>query len=336
MTLTRRQFLFSSVAMMAAPAVFGSHHGARNATWSAPLASMPIQTQELYPAVHSGRLWVAGGIARRMGLPFFTAGVWSYDIAADAWRDEPELPEARHHAAMVSTGERLFVVGGFNGSMTAVWKMLDNVLVLENGEWKTFGKMPQPQAEGVLAHLTDSIVHLATGQTRRGEANSARSDHTEVTSHWRWDTSDNTWEAAAPIPTPRNSATGGWVERELVVTGGRTAAGNLAVTEIYDADEDRWRDGAPMPLPQAGTASVVHDGSLIVFGGEIFQPEADVFPNVWRYHLAKDEWEALPDMPTPRHGIGAGLIGDSAIVVGGATEPGGRGTTGVVEALELG
>ena len=90
-----------------------------------------------------------------------------------------------------------------------------------------------------------------------------------------------------------------------------------------------------MPLPQAGTASVVVDQTLIVFGGEIFSPKASVFPNVWRYDLARDTWDALPDMPTPRHGLGAGLIGNQIFVVGGATEPGGSGTSDRNEVLLL-
>lgn len=297
---------------------------------------MPVSTQELYPAVHKGRLWVAGGIARRLGVPFFADGVWSYDPTSDKWRTEAYMEESRHHAAMVSSGDTLYILGGFEGSISSVWKMLDTIVVLRGGAWTNYGQMPKPQAEGVLAHHSSGIVHLATGQTRKGEANSERSDHTETEAHWRWDTRANTWEQAAPVPTPRNSATGGWFGNELIITGGRTAEGNLAVTEIYDAREDRWREAAPLPLPQAGTASVVTGDSLIVFGGEIFQPRASVFPNVWRYRFASDRWEAMPDMPTPRHGIGAGLIGRRAFVIGGATAPGGSGTTNANEALVLG
>jgi hypothetical protein len=327
--ISRRHFL-------AATAVLACGNGLRAAGapgWSRR-AALPLQTQELYPAVHEDRLWVAGGIARhRGGDLFFTKGTWSYDPPSDAWRAEPELPEARHHAAMVSTGEALFVVGGFHGTENAVWQMLDSVLVLRNNRWEAMSPMPQPQAEGVLAHRGDGIVHLVTGQTRRGVANAARSDHGEVNAHWRWDTRADRWERAAPIPTPRNSATGGWIGDLLIVAGGRTADGNLDTTEIYDAREDRWRSVASMPLPQAGTASVVLDGSLVVFGGEIFQPEARVFPNVWRYLLAEDRWVALPDMPTPRHGIGAGLIGRTAFTIGGATSPSGVGTSDLNEAL---
>lgn len=296
-------------------------------------APLPVRTQELYPAVHQGRLWVAGGIASNGSSLFFPESTWSYDPAQNTWRDEAPMPEPRHHAAMVSTGEQLFVVGGFSATQGAVWGMLDSILVKSDNGWVRHASMPKPQAEGVLAHHADGIVHLATGQSRKGAANRSRSDHTEVRDHWRWDTNTGAWENAAPVPTPRNSATGGWVGDSLIITGGRTASGNLDVTEIYDASEDRWRTGAPMPRPQAGTAGAVIDDSLIVFGGEIFTPESAVFPNVWRYRPYEDTWEALPDMLTPRHGIGAGRFGRAIHVVGGATEPGGRGTSAVNEVL---
>jgi N-acetylneuraminic acid mutarotase len=77
-------------------------------------------------------------------------------------------------------------------------------------------------------------------------------------------------------------------------------------------------------------------GELIVFGGEIFVPEADVFPNVWRFNLTQNRWLPLPDLPTPRHGLGAGRIDDKIYVIGGATKPGGSGTTGVNEILTIG
>ena len=329
--ISRRHFLLGAAVLACA----NDSVAAAAPAWSRR-ASLPLQTQELYPAVHHERLWVAGGIARRRtGELFFTRGAWSYDPRSDVWRGEPDLPEARHHAAMVSTGDELYVVGGFNGTESAVWRMLDSVLVLRDNRWEAVGSMPQPQAEGVFAHRGGGIVHLVTGQTRRGTANADRSDHTEVNAHWRWDTRAARWETAAPIPTPRNSATGGWIGDLLIVTGGRTADGNLDTTEIYDAREDRWRRAAPMPLPQAGTASVVVDDSLVVFGGEIFQPEARVFPNVWRYLLAEDRWGALPDMPTPRHGVGAGLIDRTAFVIGGATSPSGVGTSDLNEALSF-
>ena len=324
--MKRRRFIQTSVL-----ATLPLNLAAEAAAWR-KAAPLPRQVQELYTAVHKGKLYVAGGIGARLGVAYFTKAVSAYEPLTDAWADVPDLPEDLHHVALISDGENLYGMGGFNGGFTHVWRMRDAVYRLENDRWVQIGQLPTRQAEGVVTHH-NGLIHVVTGQQPKGEANSARSDHTEGQLHWTWD--GEVWRDLAPIPTPRNSATGGWIGNQLVITGGRTARGNLSVTEVYDAKTDQWHTAAPMPLPQAGTASVVVDQSLIVFGGEIFSPKAAVFPNVWRYNLLSDTWDALPDMPTPRHGLGAGKIGDQIFVVGGATEPGGSGTSDLNEVLVI-
>lgn len=298
-------------------------------------APLPINVQEIYPTVHKGRLYVAGGIAAKLGVPYFTDASFSYDPVKDTWREEPSLPKNLHHAALVSNGERLFLFGGFNGSYTRIWHMQDAVYELKNNEWQRVATIPKRQAEGVLSAAPDGSIHLVTGQSPKGQANKDRDDHAEIQDHFRWDPKNNSWQTLAPIPTARNSATGGWVGDKLVVTGGRTAKGNLSVTEVYDLKTDTWQKAAPLPLPQAGTASVIVEGGLMVFGGEMFTPESKVFPQAWRYSLSQDEWLPLDDMITPRHGIGAARFGHKVFVVGGATKPSGNGTSNKNEYLSF-
>jgi hypothetical protein len=305
-----------------------------NPGWQ-PAAPIPIATQELYPAVHGNRLVVAGGIATRLGIPYFADRVFAYDAAIDQWGELPRMPQPIHHAALISTGDALRLVGGFHGGYSHLWRMRDAVHELQDDHWAPVGQLPAPQAEGVLSLAQDGAVHLVTGQSPKGTANRQRSDHRETSLHLRQAPGSSQWETAAPIPTARNSATGGWLDGQLVVTGGRTAQGNLAVTEIYDPAEDRWRTGAPLPLPQAGTASAVYDSALMVMGGEIFVPNAGVFPNVWRYRLDRDRWQAMPDLPTARHGLGAGMLGNQLHAIGGATRPSGNGTAASNEYLVL-
>lgn len=293
---------------------------------------MPISVQEVYPAVHQGKIYIAGGIVTTGGGLGFTDKSFVYDPKMDRWQDAPALPQTLHHVALLSTGDQLLAFGGFNGGAGHPWRMRDTVYQLEDDRWQPIYAMPTPQAEGVVT-LHNKTIHIVTGQQPRGKANQQRSDHIEGNLHWTLDRGQ--WHTLAPIPTPRNSATGGWIDDVMVITGGRTANGNLSTTEIYDAKADRWHTAAPLPLPQAGTASVVVNNELVVFGGEIFTPQAGVFPNVWRYNLAADQWRALPDLPTPRHGLGACLIGNRAYVIAGATAPGGRGTTGVNEVLNF-
>ncbi len=330
--ITRRRVLLAAATLPLTPRVLGTSEG--EPSWGSA-AALPFATQEIYPAVHGGRLYVAGGIAARLSVPYFTGRCVSFGADDGAWRDEAELPEALHHTALVSTGANLFAVGGFNGGYTHVWRMREQVYQLGADGWRATTPLPRPMAEGVVTCSPDGLVHLVTGQSPKGEENRVRSDHIEVHDHLCLDPADGRWRQRAPIPTPRNSATGGWLGGHLVIAGGRTAAGNLSVTEVYDPVRDVWYEARPMPLPQAGTASVVRNGELIVFGGEIFQPQARVFSEVWRYTLADDRWQPLPAMPIPRHGLGAGVLKGRAHVVGGAVEPGGSGTSDAHEVLSL-
>ena len=298
-------------------------------------ADMPFATQEIYPARYGGELIVAGGIGNRAGLPYFPDRCIAYCPSTDSWREHSRLPVACHHGALVAADSRLFQMGGFNGSYTRVWRMTDAVLEFVQGEWKAVFKLPQKQAEGVVATSANGRIHVVTGQSPKGNGNAKRSHHREIHEHWSWHPDDTKWQEHAPIPTARNSATGAWVEDQLIIAGGRTASGNLDATEIYSLKTDSWRSAAPLPLPQAGTASIATDDGLIVFGGEIFRPIAAVFKEVWQYTLSADSWRPLPVMPTPRHGLGAIKFGSKAYVVGGARRPSGSGTSKAVEILDL-
>jgi hypothetical protein len=66
----------------------------------------------------------------------------------------------------------------------------------------------------------------------------------------------------------------------------------------------------------------VHESGIYVFGGETFGGEQKTFEEAERFNVASNVWEALPPMPTPRHGLGAAAIGDKIYVVSGGPQPG--------------
>jgi hypothetical protein len=55
-----------------------------------------------------------------------------------------------------------------------------------------------------------------------------------------------------------------------------------------------------------------------------------VFPQNEVYNPRTDTWESRTAMPTPRHGIGAAVVGENIYIPGGATLQG-FGVTGVNE-----
>lgn len=349
MQITRRTALASGAATLAAcaapqspepgaqPATAGFPRGGE--TWLPAKSPLPFAVQEIYPALHAGRIHVAGGLLGEGGR---VVGVSdrhiAYDPATGATEDLPALPRALHHPQLVSHG-RLYVLGGFGTMPGAVnWIMQTASHVYSMGEWYTAADAPVPHAETVATLIGDRI-HIAGGRTPKDAANLGYGDHADTDHHLVYDVPLNTWSRAAPALTKRNSAAGAMIGGLWHVAGGRHVVdGPSDAHEVYDPKEDKWRTAAPMPKGSGagGNAAGVILGQLYVFGGEYFHDGGKVHAEVWRYDPKADAWHAAPPMPTPRHGLGGVTIDDTIWLVGGAKKPSGNDTTGAVEVFTAG
>lgn len=298
--------------------------------------ALPLALQEIYPALAGGRIHVAGGfVAENGAITGPTDAHLALDISTGTWSVAPALPRPRHHPHLVGLPGRLLVMAGFESpTADAVWVMQDSGwwLDIESGDWSGAPALPRPAGEAVTAVL-NGRVHLAGGRRPSGTANASWNDHGDTGEHFVLTPGATGWSLAAPLPTSRNSAAGALIGSDWHVVGGRTVAGgNTAVHEVYDRREDRWRSAAPMPQAQAGLAAASIDGKLYAFGGEYFSPEpGGVFAEAWAYDPVSDAWTQLPDMPNPRHGLGAVTSGGDIHVIGGALGVGGRNTSALVE-----
>jgi hypothetical protein len=89
-----------------------------------------------------------------------------------------------------------------------------------------------------------------------------------------------------------------------------------------------------VPLPQArgGTGAAGLAGRIVSVGGE--QPGGTI-ARVYQYVARTGRWSRLPDLPTPRHGLGVVAARGSVWVLAGGLEPG-LAFSGVVESLRVG
>lgn len=301
--------------------------------------SLPQRVQEIYPALHLGRIHVIGGLR---GDAQRVTGVSDVHIAYDPLSGDTELltppPEARHHPYAVSHRDRLYLFGGFSSRPGSVnWIMSAQTHVFVANAWSRLAPAPGANAEAVATPLGDRI-HLVGGRAPRGEANLAYGDHADTTRHVVYDPATDTWSTAAPALTARNSAAGAVIDGLWHVAGGRHVSdGPSDAHEVYDAKEDRWRTAAPMPRGSGagGAAAGVIDGRLYVFGGEYFHDGGKVHAEVWSYDPKADAWRPAAAMPTPRHGLGAVSAHGAIWLVGGARQPGGVATSDSVERFSL-
>ena len=353
--LNRRHLIASGLALaLPAPALASRCRTSRaqiEGGWE-PGATLPIQTQEIYPAVLDDDMYLAGGLSTDGPNPInitdraFVLRSWTpvsstpggdvTRLGCDAdWHEIAPLPEPRHHPHLVAHGGKIHALGGFKAGNGGAWNMIRNHTVYDprTNTWTETTPLPGPLGETV-ATSHEGRIHAVTGRQPTGDGNANWGHHGDVGVHYVYDSRTDRWESAAPNPNPRNSAAGvhmadGW----HVVGGRRVNDGNLAHHEVYDFEADRWETRAPMPQGQGGLAAGQLGGELYAFGGEWFADGGGVYPNCWIYAPQSDSWRNGPSMLTPRHGLGAVSTPDRIITVAGATRVGGDGTSGIVEYL---
>jgi hypothetical protein len=87
-----------------------------------------------------------------------------------------------------------------------------------------------------------------------------------------------------------------------------------------------------MPTPRSGHGGVLYRGKLFCMGGE---GTRRVFGQVEGYDPLADSWQAYAAMTTPRHGMGAAVVGDAIRVAGGGPMNGGAFQTSVHEVFRV-
>lgn len=320
----------------------------------ATLAPMPIAVQEIYPVLHQGEIYVAGGLSHSLPIQDgqMTAAVQIYNIAQNQWRRGPDLPEGRHHAQLVSIGSDLYLLGGFIRSKHARsdnfwqdgnWQASADILKLSAKAWQIVGQLPKPLAETV-SFVKDQQIHLLGGRSPEGADNSQWQHHLDQDWHWQINPlalpAPGAVTELAKLPVKKNSAALAILHQQAWWLGGRNRElGNAQGVAAFDFASAGWLPAAQTPaLPQAqaGLAAAAIGTQICVFGGEGSQEPNKVFHTIWCFTPKTGQWQAQGQMQPARHGHGAVAVGDAVYLIGGATVAGLNETTGLLQRWQLG
>ena len=320
------------------------------------LAPMPIAVQEIYPVLHQGEIYVAGGLSDALPTKDgqMTAAVQIYDIANNQWRRGPDLPQGRHHAQLVSVGTDLYLIGGFVRAATATnqsfwqdgnWQASADILKLSADAtvWQVVGKLPKPLAETV-SFVKAGQIHLLGGRSPAGSDNNQWQHH--VDQDWHWQINPGALPAAEAVTeltrlaVKKNSAAIAVLDQQAWWLGGRNRElGNTKGIAAFDFASTGWLPAAQTPnLPeaQAGLAAAAIGTQICVFGGEGSQELNNVFHTIWCFTPHTGHWQAQGKMLPARHGHGAVAVGDAVYLIGGATVAGLKETTNLLQRWQVG
>jgi len=280
-----------------------------------PGVSAPFARLEMAAAAHDGRIWLAGGLEPDGNA---TAAMSIFDPAAAAWSDGPPLPHPLHHAALVSNGEQLVVIGGYLGS---TGEPVDEVWVLEpDGQsWQPGPPLPDPRGAGAAAYDGSRIVY-AGGVGPRG----VQADVFAL--------ADGAWTRIGQLGRPREHLAAAVDSAGRVwFMGGRQGGLDRNVGDVEVASADGIQPMA-MVTPRGGVAAFFAPGvGVCLTGGEtppFALPTVECVDETGRI-------VALPNMGQRRHGHGAAVVDGVAYALLGGEVPG-LSASSTIEVLALG
>lgn len=257
--------------------------------------------QELGVAAVEGRVYAIGGIAsNQLG----SNAVDIFDTRTNEWRSGPPLPIPIHHPNVAAVGSKIYVAGGYSDpGFTAVANTYE--LDTDTLRWTRKADLPSRRGAGAAAGLNGRLYVVG------GERGDSVGD-TAV-----YDPATDRWTALAPMPTPRNHLGAAIVRGRIYAVGGRP--GNLDLNEAYDPLTNTWTTKARMPTGRSGIAVAAVGNFLFAFGGEGNSASpTGIFPQHEAYNADLNSWTMLEPMPTPRHGIGAAVLGNRVYIPGGS------------------
>ena len=265
------------------------------------IALAPLQSarQELAVASAGGKVYAIGGIS---GVSVLSS-VEEFDPSTNRWRFVAPLPEPLHHSAAAVVDDIIYVIGGYRTlsfDATAVVYRYDP----RSDLWSPAAALPSPRG-ALAAAVIDGRIYAAGGAPGGNDLTV-------------YDPMTDRWTPQAPMPTAREHLAAAAAGGRLYVAGGRQPR-NVNALEVYDPKTDRWSALAPMPTARSGIAAAFANGRIYVFGGEgNTASSTGVFEQNEVYEIETDTWRTDAPMLTPRHGIGAAVIGDRVYIPAGA------------------
>jgi len=314
------------------------------------LAPFPVPSEEVLGASANGKMYVFAGLAPGWKPK---AMVQEFDPASNSWTQKKPMPLPSHHLAFVTLNDKIYAFGGFKlpDSGPPSWEPLDNAWEYDPAadSWKALAPMPTKRGAAAAAAANGKIYVTGGANSLPGVTENGihpTRPHNVLATVEEYDPATNTWTTRRSLLVPRNHHVAAGVDGKVYAIGGRIGAAfisggsnNIDLVEMYDPATDLWVPRDKMPTRRSAIGGGVYNGKIIVAGGE-FQDrfQFSAYRAVEVYDPALNQWQILPSMRYPRHGLATGVAGNRFYAVSGDAQSAGSGAHVDVafnEALQL-
>jgi N-acetylneuraminic acid mutarotase len=273
-----------------------------------PLPAATLERTEVAAARIERSIYVVGGYVPGGAT---TSAVERYSIRRRGWSRVRSMPLALNHTTAIAHHGRLYVHGGYEGPRGEPTGALLRYNPRTN-RWRRLPPAPTPRAAHAAAFIGERL-YVAGGANESGSLRSL-----EI-----YNLARHRWTRGPSFTGPaRNHTTGVASGGRFYVLAGRDSA-NLAAAERYNPRRRSWQRLPDLRTPRGGIASVrLRDGRIVVFGGEELGTGGSTIAEVELFDPRTGRWRALPEMRTPRHGLGGAALGNRVFALEGGPQPG--------------
>ena len=277
---------------------------------------LPMGLTDAAAAVVNGSIMVAGGQSAEGP----SLHVYRFTPGATSWERMADLPDYRVGGRLVVSDGTPYLVGGTH--------VVDNVHFQDRrvyshlpaeDRWVEVASFPDLR-DGDAVAVPGGIVVVGGGFGSADHGGTFPGDSAVM-----YIAASSSWRYAAPIGTPRHRPLAVASGSIVHVFGGQylDGSGTPREIEIYDAMSDTWSAGGQFVDYGriVGQAHARVGDHVHFFGVVAAVPGAPVIETHFRYHIPTDDWEVLPQLPTPRARAAAVVLDGRIHVIGGLRGP---------------
>lgn len=260
-----------------------------------------------------------------------------YNPVSNSWiKGMPPPLELHHFQALTYKGE-ICVIGAMTGTYPAE-KPVANIYIYSpaSDKWRKGPVIPSDiRRGGAGTVLYENQVYLVGGITNGHiDGFTNRVDRLDLTT--------GIWESLPDAPRCRDHFQAVINDGKIYALGGRTTSYKtgqvfeLTVPEadVYDIKSQTWKTlELPLPTPRAGASVVIHQGKIVVIGGESGSSQAH--KEAEAFDIVNGTWSDYAFLNQARHGTQAIVKDGKIYIASGSGSQGGSPELPSIEVFSL-
>ncbi len=234
-------------------------------------AEPPLEVHHFQAVAYKGKVYVMGGMTGKYPHEDPIPQVVIYDPAQDQWSLGDSIPANRQRggAGVVVSGNSAYILSGItDGHWEGHVKWVDRYN-FETGEWSVLQDAPRAR-DHFHAALYDGKIYCAAG--RNSSAKTEETFNLTIAEVDVYDLASNSWTTLPEdqnLPTERAGTTAIFLEDNLLVIGGESAAQETAHAEVeaYDVSDAKWTQLGMLERGRHGAQAILYDQSVYIAAG---------------------------------------------------------------------